>query len=199
MLTSPWDLLLTVLFATTGLWCAVDLFTHRARTAEGALSQHALIDLNHLVMSAAMILMIWVSVIDAVTWAQVAIFAIFALALLPSVFADDAVAQRISVADHVALNAAMIWMLLAMPMLMAGMTMVSGGDSGHHHGGDTADMPTSTPAWVDVVNVLFVVISTAAAAWWIVALLRQRGKHLHDGCYAAMAAGMALMLVVMNA
>ena len=200
MLTSPWDLILTVLFSATGLWCAIDLVVHRAksRTAEGAMTPHTLVDINHLVMSVAMILMIWVTVIDVVTWAQVAIFAIFVLALLPSAFARNGVVQRISAIGHVALNAAMIWMLLAMPVLMAGMTMGEGDSSGHHHGGDVAAMPASTPMWAIAVNVLFVSLSAAAAAWWIAALLRRQGRRLHDACYAGMAIGMSLMLTVMS-
>lgn len=199
MLTSPWDLVLTALFAVTGVWCAVDLVAHRSRsrTSDGAISSHTIIDINHLVMSAAMILMIWVTVIDAVTWAQVAVFAIFAVALITGLFGADKVTQRVSLVGHIALNAAMIWMLLAMPLLMAGMEMSDGDSAGHHHGGDTGVMATSTPAWADVLNWLFVALSAAAALWWVATLIR--GRHLHDLCYAAMGAGMALMLVVMNA
>ncbi|MFI8592871.1 DUF5134 domain-containing protein [Microbacterium sp. NPDC078428] len=201
MLTSPWDLILTVLFAITGTWCAADLISHRAqsRTSDGSISQHTIVDINHLVMSAAMILMIWVIVIDAVTWAQVAVFGIFALALLPGMFGATHGARRVSLLGHIVLNAAMIWMLLAMPLLMAGLTAGDGASSGHHHGGEAAALPTSTPIWADVVNWLFVALSAGAALWWIVTLLRSRGRHLHDVCYAGMAAGMAVMLVVMNA
>lgn len=199
MLTSPWDLILTVLFAVTGVWCAVDLIAHRSRSraADGAVTPHTIVDINHLVMSAAMILMIWATVIDAVTWAQVAVFAIFALALLPGSFTTAGVTQRVSLAGHIALNAAMIWMLLAMPLLMAGMS--DGESSGSHHGGEATGMPMSTPAWADVVNGIFVALSAVAALWWTVALFRSRGRHLHDVCYTGMAAGMAVMLVVMNA
>lgn len=200
MLTSPWDLVLTALFAVTGVWCAIDLLAHRSRsrTADGAITSHTIIDINHLVMSAAMILMIWVTVIDAVTWAQVAVFAVFAVALIPGLFGREEVTRRVSLVGHIALNAAMVWMLLAMPLLMAGMEM-SEGDTSGHHGGDTGVMPTSTPPWADALNWLFVALSAAAALWWIATLIRSRGRHLHDLCYAAMGAGMALMLVVMNA
>ncbi|SIT72274.1 DUF5134 domain-containing protein [Microbacterium sp. RU33B] len=200
MLTSPWDLILTALFAATGIWCAIDLIAHRphARSSDGTLTQHTLIDVNHLVMSAAMIVMIWTSVIDAATWAQVIVFAIFALALVPGLLAKTATRERVSLAAHVGLNAAMIWMLAAMPLLMAGMEMGHDGSSGHHHGGGSEMMATATPAWADVVNLLFVALSAAAAVWWLVALFGRR-RRLHDLCYAAMAAGMALMLLVMNA
>jgi hypothetical protein len=79
------------------------------------------------------------------------------------------------------------------------MTKAEGDASGHDHGGGGAAMLTSTPLWADVVNVLFVGASAGAALWWVVALVRPRRRHLHDLCYAGMAAGMGLMLVVMNA
>lgn len=201
MLTPPWDLILTVLFAATGLWCAMNLVAHRARsrTADSTVASHALIDINHLVMSAAMILMIRVTVIDAFTWAQIAVFAVFALALLPGAFNGDGAARRISLVGHIILNAAMIWMLIAMPLLMAGMTMSDADASEYRRGADATTMPTGTPVWADAVNVLFVVVSAAAVVWWAVALLRPRARHLHDLCYAGMASGTTAMLVVMNA
>lgn len=201
MLSYPWDVVLTILFAATGLWCAVDLVAGRARSrsADGSLTEHTVIHVNHLVMSAAMILMIWVTVIEVVTWAQAVLFAVFVLALLPAALTADRVRRRVSLWGHVVMNAAMIWMLLAMPLLMAGMVTDEGDSSGHHHGGDASAMPTSTPVGVDAANVLFVVLSSAAALWWVVPLLRRRGRHLHDLCYAGMAAGMAVMLVLMNA
>lgn len=200
MLPTPWDLVLTALFVVTGLWCAVDLVAHRSRSraSDGTLSSHTIVDINHLVMSAAMILMIWVTVIDAATWAQVAIFAIFAIALMPGIFRGKTGPARVSLVGHVVLNAAMIWMLLAMPLLMAGMSMGGGDASGHHHGGDGMAMPMSTPVWADIVNGVFVALSAAAAVWWIIALIRTRGRHLHELCHVLMGAGMAIMLVVMN-
>nr|WP_244630824.1 MULTISPECIES: DUF5134 domain-containing protein [unclassified Microbacterium] len=198
-MTSPWDLILTALFAATGLWCAIDLAAHRgqARRADGSLTEHTVIHVNHLVMSIAMILMVWVPMIDAANWAQVAIFAIFAAALTPAL-ATGGVANRVSALGHITMNAAMIWMVLAMPLLMAG--MIVGGDESsahHHHGGDDSGLPTSTPVWADVVNGIFVIVSALAALWWILALLR-RNRHWHDLCYAAMSAGMGIMLVLMN-
>lgn len=109
----------------------------------------------------------------------------------------DGASQRISLLAHAVLNGAMIWMLLAMPLLMAG-DSVAGGMSGPHHGGDAAAMPTGTPVWADAVNVSFVILSASSAGWWLLALLR-RGRHVHDACYAGMAAGMAVMLAIMNA
>lgn len=195
---SPWDLILTVWFSGTGVWCAADLFVHRARLrrADGAVSEHTVIHVGHLVMSAAMILMIWVPVIDIVTWAQAALFGVFAIALLPAAVTRGDVRRRVSLWGHIAMNGAMIWMLLAMPLLMAEMAGGAGGGSSHHAGGG-AGMPMMTPAWVDVVNTLFVAVSAASALWWIILLLR-RNRHIHDLCYAGMAAGMGLMLIVMN-
>ncbi|WP_278103295.1 DUF5134 domain-containing protein [Microbacterium proteolyticum] len=199
MLSSPWNLILTATFSVTALWCIVDLVRHRRTRNEthDGLAHHTIVDANHLVMSVAMIVMVWVSVVDAATWAQIAVFAIFALALIPSL-ATQRVSDRISTAAHIVLNAAMIWMLAAMPLLMAGMDM-DAGEGGHHHGGGDESMLMATPGWADALNVVFIALSAAAALWWAVRLIRSRGRDLHDGCYILMGAGMAVMLAVMNA
>lgn len=202
MIATPWNLILTVLFVATGVWCAIDLMRHRGKARHGAaagISLHTVVDVNHLVMSAAMILMVWVSVVDAFTWAQIAVFVIFIVALVPGLVSEDSRAARISTVAHIALNAAMVWMLAAMPLLMAGMHSDIGDGSGHHHGGVGMDMLMATPGWADLVNIVFVGLSAAAALWWAVRLVAARGRNFHDGCYVLMGAGMAIMLVVMNA
>ncbi|MDX2377595.1 DUF5134 domain-containing protein [Microbacterium sp. LRZ72] len=201
MLPSPWGLILTLLFATIGLWCAVDLVAHRSRShaEDGVSSRYALININHLVMSVSMILMIWITAIEFVTWAQVAVFAVFAVTLLPGAFTGGSTSQRVSVVGHFALNAAMIWMLLAMPLLMVGTTTGEAESSEQHHGVDAAAMPAGAADWADAVSMFVIAASAATALWWIVLVFRRRAQRLHDVVYAAMAAGMAAMLMAMNA
>ncbi|MGP5597345.1 DUF5134 domain-containing protein, partial [Brachybacterium alimentarium] len=74
--------------------------------------------MNHLVMSLAMLLMVWRPVGTAGTWIQVALFALFGVVMLLGLPTVHAVGERVAVVSHVMLNAAMIWMLLAMPLLM---------------------------------------------------------------------------------
>lgn len=199
MIAAPWDIVLTLVFAATAVCCLVMLLRDRRRAGAGVgLSDDAVVDINHLVMSAAMILIVWVVVGDAVTWAQVALFAVLAASLLPALVKARSVGDRVDVIGHIVLDAAMIWMLLAMPLLMAGPSSESGG-GGQHHGGSGGVLLTATPMWVDVVNVVFIALATATAVWWTgSAIRRSRGHRVHLLCHALMGAGMALMLVLMN-
>ncbi|MGO1850786.1 DUF5134 domain-containing protein [Microbacterium sp. JB110] len=203
MTTSPWDLILTVVFVFTGLVCVGALIARRVvrpRSTEG-IGDEELVDITHTVMSAAMILMTWAAVLDAVTWAQVALFAVFALALIPNFRRAHGLAHRVDLVGHVAMNAAMIWMLAAMPLLMAGMDMgddAGSAHAGHHESGHEQGL-TATPVWGDVVNGLFIVVCAIGALWWLYRSATARGHRLHSGCHALMAAGMAAMLWLMNA
>lgn len=199
MIDAPWNIVLTLLFVFTGAVCARELIVRRGRPrTQAGVSDEAVIDITHLVMSAAMILMLWVTVIDAITWAQVALFVIFGLALVPAFRSRRDTAARISLAGHVLLDAAMIWMLAAMPLLMSDMPMAAGGHAAHHGGMAMAE-PTPTPVWADAVNAVFIVLCLAVALWWAVRLVRARGHRLHACCHLLMAAGMAGMLWLMNA
>lgn len=202
MIATPWDLILTVVFVVTGVICLGDLIARRiGRTANGGrLEDEELIDINHVVMSAAMILMTWITVLDAVTWAQIALFAIFAFALLPALTRPDGFPRLVELVGHIMLNTAMIWMLAAMPLLMAGMGMGGDGestDAGHHGGGDEMGL-LATPVWADVVNVAFIIACAAGALWWLYRSALTRGHRTHALCHALMAAGMAAMLWLMN-
>lgn len=204
MISSPVNWIFTFLFAATGLYCLWNLARARraatSRERSGGLSTAEVVDVNHVVMSAAMILMVWVAVGDAVLWMQVAVFAVLALSLIPGL-RSAAGKQRVDVVAHIGLDGAMIWMLIAMPALMAGMDMGgSGGDSHHsgHTGDDMSMGMSSTPGWVDVTNWAFVAACVAVALWWLVRLLGGRDHRLHALCHLLMGAGMAAMLVAMN-
>ncbi|MFY1692904.1 DUF5134 domain-containing protein [Plantactinospora sp. WMMB782] len=149
-------------------------------------------------MSVAMILMAWVMVEGVVAWAQVAIFAILALSLLPAFLRARGAVERVDLLGHAAMDVAMIWMLAAMPTLMSEMA-IGGGGSGHSHGGgDSASAPTATPMWADIVNVGFVVLAAGTALWWLYRAATAAGHRLHRASYATMAAGMGTMLLLMN-
>lgn len=202
VIASPWDIILTVVFLATGLICIGDLIARRTRRAPGVegLPDEELIDINHAVMSAAMILMTWVAVLDAVSWAQIALFAIFALALLPALTRAHGFPHRAELVGHIFLNAAMIWMLAAMPLLMAGMDMAgdeASAHAGHHGGGEEMEL-MATPAWADVVNAAFIIVCAVGAVWWLYRAVAAKGHRLHALCHALMAAGMGAMLWLMN-
>lgn len=203
MLASPWDLILTAVFVCTGLACLADLAARRgARSARGdGIGDEELIGIAHGVMSAAMILMLWVAVLDAVTWTQIALFAILALALALGIPRAHGAARRADLSGHILLSAAMIWMLAAMPLLMAGAGAAGGSGAGgtaHHHGGGGGG-PGATPAWAEAVNLLFIALCAACALWWLYRLAAARGHRRHSASHALMAAGMGAMLWLMNA
>lgn len=197
MLSAPWNIVLTVVFALVGAYCLMRLFAYRPQPDRlGPALESAAIHLMHLVMSAGMIAMCWLMALPTVSnWAQIAVFAALALALLPGLVKAQPLPRRVDLAGHIWLAAAMIWMIAAMPLLMARM------DGGVHHGGveDEAMMVMTTPAWADVVNAVFVVGSAALAVWWIYRAARIGGDRVHALCHALMAAGMAVMLLLMNA
>jgi hypothetical protein len=96
------------------------------------------------------------------------------------------------------LDAAMIWTLAAMLLLLAGCRCrdADGAHSGHCGGGGT--MIESTPAWVDVVNAVFITLCVEATVCWIWRLFRSTHHRIHSFCHIAMAAGMGWMLMLMN-
>ncbi|MGP5099887.1 DUF5134 domain-containing protein, partial [Brachybacterium alimentarium] len=130
--------------------------------------------MNHLVMSLAMLLMVWRPVGTAGTWMQVAIFALFDILMLIGLPSVRSAAERVGLASHAVLNAAMIWMLLAMPLLM-GHSMGGSADAhATHHGGGSGDAMemTPTPTWATGANWVTVVLSAVIAAWWLGRLFR---------------------------
>ncbi|MFY1699979.1 DUF5134 domain-containing protein [Solwaraspora sp. WMMA2101] len=198
MLETPWVPVLTIVFLLTGLVCVGDLAVRRRGVSrEQAFSDAELIDINHAVMSAAMILMAWLMVDGVFAWAQVAVFGILAFALLPAYLRARGTSERVDVLGHVTQNVVMIWMLAAMPTLMSEMGI--GGGSGHVHGVAAAGAtPTPTPAWADLTNVVFVVLSAAGALWWLYRAATTSNHRLHLLSYGVMSAGMATMLLLMN-
>lgn len=201
MIAAPWNIVLTLVFVFTAAICLGSLITRRRRiVGEASLTEPDIVDLTHGVMSIAMIVMVWWSVWDAVTWAQIAIFAVLALALVPS-YRGATRRRAVDFTGHIALGAAMIWMLAAMPLLMAGMDMGDSSGGGAHAGHGTASgmMLQATPAWADAVNLVFVAVCAVAAAWWLWRVIAGRHHRIHALCHTAMAAGMGGMLVLMNA
>lgn len=201
MLSAPWNLILTVVFAFTGVYCLLRLIAHwpPPGAPRGPVLESTAIHLMHLVMSAGMIAMCWFMMIPAaLNWAQIVVFTVLALALMPGLWKAPLLSRRVDLAGHIWLAAAMVWMIAAMPLLMAGM----GGDeasSGHGAGsGEAMEMMMTTPLWVDIVNGVFVVGSAAIAMWWAYRSAAIRGERLHALCHCLMAAGMAAMLLLMN-
>ncbi len=199
MVDPPWDLLLTVAFVltgTSGIWTLV--------VCPGSGGQTVL-RLNHTAMSAAMILMIWVIVRDVAIWAQVALFAILTLALLPGLRGTSGTSspsRRADVVGHLGLNAAMIWMLAAMPLLMTDAHATGTHTAGHAgHSGAAAALPAAgaaaAPGWAIVVNSLFIMACGAGVVWWLLRAAVVREHRLPALGHGLMATGMGTMLLLM--
>jgi hypothetical protein len=201
MLTAPWNLILTVVFGFAGAYCLVRLIAHRPPPGapRGPVIESTAIHLMHLVMSAGMIAMCWLMSLPAVSnWAQIMVFTVLALVLVPGLWKAPLPARRLDLAGHIWLAAAMVWMIAAMPLLMAGMGRDEA-SAGHGAGsGEAMEMIMTTPFWVDIVNGVFVAGSAAIALWWAYRAATIRGDRLHALCHCLMAAGMAAMLLLMN-
>lgn len=202
MLTDPWNLILTVVFVFTGIYCLVRLIAHRSAPPGirlGPEFESTAIHLMHLVMSVGMIAMCWFMMIPAaLNWAQIVVFTVLALMLIPGLWRTPRLPRRVDLGGHIWLAAAMVWMIAAMPLLMADM-----GDAEHGGAhGDAADgvimMAMTTPLWVDIINMAFVAGSAAIALWWALRAATVRGDRLHALCHCLMAAGMTAMLLLMN-
>ena len=209
MFDASWSLVMTAVFLTTAVLCGLHLAqsarpaaplpgsaAHAAHRGPVATTVHV----NHLVMSLAMLLMVWRPVGGAGTWAQVAIFVLFTLLMLVGLPTLQGLPTRAGLLSHVVLNAAMIWMLLAMPLLMGHAEHGGADEHAAHHGGAgtaAAVAAAPVPAWAATVNGAAVVLSALVAVWWLGRLLRERGHRVHSACHLLMGGGMALMLALM--
>ncbi|WP_425441220.1 DUF5134 domain-containing protein [Ruania alba] len=119
---------------------------------------------------------------------QVALFAALTAGLLLFLLGARTTRRRRDFGWHVVLNGAMIWMLAAMPLLMADMDM----------SGEGRAAMMGTPMWAGVVNIGFVVLCVAVALWWAYRAVTAQGHRLHVSVHAVKGIGMAAMLVLMN-
>lgn len=199
-MSATWSVLLTVLFLVTGVY-SLWRWTG-AVAARGGRRLEAAIDLNHVVMSVAMVVMVWWPGGTTATVVQSVVFAGFALALGIAVRAGDRL-HRFGLVTHVVMNLAMVWMLIMMPLLMGGAHADGGG---HHHGaaggnhGGAADAPVqamSAPGWVEPVSWIAIALMAATAVWWALRAVRAERERAHFCCHGAMGAGMAIMIAAM--
>ncbi|MEJ2868062.1 DUF5134 domain-containing protein [Actinomycetospora sp. OC33-EN08] len=177
MFSSSLSWVFTVVFVLTGAYSLVrlaELGSEPERTGS------RVVELSHLVMSIAMVAMAW-------GWTggptspsgllQIVVFGFFTVWFLARAVRPTHGHSLVGEGYHLVMNAAMLFMVAAMPQIM-GMDMSAGEDSGggHHHGGGTEGMgamPTiPTPWWATTLTWVFVVLLVAAAAWWAVRAVR---------------------------
>ncbi|WP_328997904.1 DUF5134 domain-containing protein [Kribbella sp. NBC_00709] len=199
MLTSPWDLLLTALFAMT---LALSLWWWTSASRSDV--RDRVLHLNHAVMSAAMIVMIWWPFGRLGSWVQIAIFALLFLLVIRVDW--QPVFERVGdTTAHVLMNLAMIWMLAAMPLLMGDSAMTPEAHADHAgHGGampsDASGMAMAGPdTWVKALNGVATAAVFLCGFWWLRQITRSGQHRAHAACHVLMAGGMAAMLILMVA
>ncbi|MEJ8281328.1 DUF5134 domain-containing protein [Pseudonocardia spirodelae] len=162
---------LTVLFTATGLYA---LLRWAAAVAERRSAAHRTAELAHLLMSAAMVVMTWTWYGEAGLRTQIVLFTVLGVFFVVTAARGVACGPsgRAAGAAHALMAAAMVWMLAAMPLIMATPAVAAGGGAHDHHGGgDMAGMDGtgggSGPAgWAVAVTVGLCVVLLAAAGFW---------------------------------
>lgn len=168
------------------------------RFSHKQLTNDDVVDLNHLVMSFAMLLMVWMSMATIFNWLQVIVFTAFGLLVLSRVCWASGATQRLDLFSHVLMDLAMIWMLFSMPMLMGHMHAASPHmAAGLMHSSSHTNMlmpPADRIMWV---NHGVIGCSVLVGLWWLSRVALATGHRFHGVRHATMAAAMAVMLVLM--
>nr|WP_281376434.1 DUF5134 domain-containing protein [Actinomycetospora corticicola] len=134
-------------------------------------------ELAHLLMSLAMLAMTWGVTGGPTTPGavlQILVFTVLTAWFVRRVLLPPPGHRRLVEGYHAAMCAAMVWMVAAMPQIM-GTSMSGDGGGGHHHGGSgpvATMVPVVTPGWVTGLTWAFAVVSLAAAASWLLRVVR---------------------------
>lgn len=188
MLPAGPSVALTVVFAVSGLYCLWRVASGRGRGIE------TVVDVNHVLMSPAMLLMLWLPSTPVITWLQIALFSGLALVFFRHLSTSDGVTARTGALLHGGMNLGMVWMLAVGLIGMAGMSGMSGMSGMEHmagmgHGG--AQTWTGLLSW-SVAGLLLL-----SAAWWFGRALRAAGHRVLCCCHGLTTGGMAAMLALM--
>lgn len=197
MISSPWSAILAVVFIITAVLCVAALVPSRSEDGKRSVGLHIAVHINHFVMSLCMLVMIWVASGSVWLWLQVGFFVVLGVAFLIGVFGSRGASGRIDLLGHTVLNGAMVWMLLAMPLLMAGSMDMGDGEMGHG-GMEHGDMAMAmTPTWASAINWIFIGLMALLTIWWLVRIIRAPRHVVHLLCHLLMTAGMGAMLILM--
>ncbi|MGW6276201.1 DUF5134 domain-containing protein [Kribbella sp. NPDC055071] len=186
---------LTVVFSATGLYCLWRLMTVRRPPME------TLVDVSHVVMGPAMVVMLWWPSAGQARWIQMAIFGGFAVVFLYHLAGSVTVTARAGALVHGAMNLGMVWMLAAMPILMSsggGMAGMEMDMAGMDHGAVSLSDLVGIQAWTAMLSWVAVGLLIISAGWWLVRLIQTPGHRILGGCHCLTCAGMATMLALMT-
>ncbi len=188
----------TAVFTLTGVYSLVRL----GELASGSdRTGSRVAELSHLLMSIAMIAMAWAWVggpSSVSGLVLIVVFGVFVVWFLGRLVWPAAGHPRVTEGYHLVTNAAMVWMVAAMPEIMAADMAAVGGHDQSSDGmagmpgmggmpgtGVGGSMPSSTPVWATVVSWVFIVLLVAAAVFWAT---RIAGPSAANGCGPATAA-----------
>lgn len=183
MFSSTLSWTFTVVFTLTGVYSTVRL----AELTSGIdRTGNRLAELSHLVMSLAMIAMAWAWTGDPSSptgLLQIVVFGLFGIWFLARLTVPEGDHSRANEGYHLVTNAAMVWMVAAMPQIMGADT--SAPEAAAHDGSDgmagmagmagravPASTPPSAPGWVVAVSGVFVVLLVAGAVLWTSRIVR---------------------------
>ncbi|WP_427893411.1 DUF5134 domain-containing protein [Kribbella sp. GL6] len=174
---------LTVVFALSGLYCLWRVAAGRGQGIE------TVVDVNHILMSPAMLLMLWLPSTPGITWLQIALFSALALVFFRHLAGVEGVTARTGALLHGGMNLGMVWMLAAGTVGMAAMSGMSGMSGMDHAGQQT---------WTGLLSWSVVGLLLLSAAWWLARVARAGGHRLLCCCHALTTGGMAAMLALMT-
>ncbi|MFD7154960.1 DUF5134 domain-containing protein [Kribbella sp. NPDC059898] len=168
---------LTVVFAVSGLYCLWRVAAGRGQGIE------TVVDVNHVLMSPAMLLMLWLPAPPGITWVQIALFSGLALVFFRHLSTSDGVTARTGALLHGGMNLGMVWMLAVSMLGMSGMAGMG------HAGGGT---------WTGLLSWSVAGLLLLSAAWWFGRVIRAPGHRLLCCCHGLSTGGMAAMLALMT-
>ncbi len=184
-------------------WTTVSWTTASSTTAGPGPHTRA-VELSHLLMSLAMVAMVWMWGGPGARAVQLVVFTGFtAMFLLLGGHAWRAARPDAGAAFgyHALMAGSMVWMLAAMST-MTGHSWSGGAGGGHHDvaGPDVGELVpavTVAPLWTVFVTAGLVCGLVAAALAWMRALRRGAGDRAGATAHVLTSAGMAVMLLVM--
>ncbi|MEV5968085.1 DUF5134 domain-containing protein [Kribbella sp. NPDC051952] len=192
MLSGVWPVALTVVFAATGLYNLWRLATARSQGFE------TVVDVNHVVMSPAMVVMLWWPSATGARWPQVVVFGAMALVFFHRLSGSDTVPTRAGELMHAAMNLGMVWMLITMPALMPAVMDMPAMAMVHEHRRGSINDLTGLHAWAALLSWVVAGLLALATLWWAVRVARAPGHRLACSCHGLSCAGIAAMLALMT-
>lgn len=181
---------LTAVFVLSGLYGLWRLASGRGRGMD------MVVDVNHVLMSPAMLLMLWWPPATGATWVQIVLFSGLALVFFRHLSGSDDVTARTGALLHGGMNLGMVWMLavglsgMSAMSGMAGMSDMAEMTGGEHTGG--------AQTWTTLLSWPLAGLLVLSAAWWFGRALRAPGHRTLCCCHGLATGGMAAMLALMT-